>query len=89
MLVCSTGFSISEVFAPLDITGRGGLTLQEAWAAGFEAHSGTTVAGFPNMALLSGPNTGTGSTSQVYMIEAQIRWYLDEALRAWWVEEGL
>ena len=87
VLVCSTGFSISEVFAPLDITGRGGLTLLMAWAAGFEAHRGTTVAGFPNMALLSGPNTGTGSTSQVYMIEAQIRWYLDEALRAWWVEE--
>jgi cation diffusion facilitator CzcD-associated flavoprotein CzcO len=77
VLVCSTGFSIGEVFAPLDITGRRGLTLHDAWAGGFEAHRGTTVAGFPNMALLSGPNTGTGSTSQVYMIEAQIHYVLE------------
>jgi len=34
------------------------------------------VSGFPNLALLSGPNTGTGSTSQVYMIEAQIHYIL-------------
>jgi cation diffusion facilitator CzcD-associated flavoprotein CzcO len=77
VLVCSTGFRIQDVFARLDITGRGGLTLQQAWANGLEAHRGTTVAGFPNLALLSGPNTGTGSTSQVYMIEAQIHHVLE------------
>ncbi len=80
VLVCSTGFRIEEVFAHLDIRGRDGVTLTEAWAGGIEAHRGTTVAGFPNMALLSGPNTGTGSTSQVYMIEAQIH-YVSEMLR--------
>jgi cation diffusion facilitator CzcD-associated flavoprotein CzcO len=77
VLVCGTGFDIEEVFAPLDVRGRGGLTLTEAWANGIEAHRGTTIAGFPNMALLSGPNTGTGSTSQVYMIEAQIHYVLE------------
>jgi cation diffusion facilitator CzcD-associated flavoprotein CzcO len=76
VLVCGTGFAIEEVFAQLDLRGRGGLTLSEAWADGLEAHRGTTVAGFPNAALLSGPNTGTGSTSQVYMIEAQIHYVL-------------
>ena len=34
------------------------------------------MAGFPNLLILSGPNTGTGSTSQVYMIESQIRYAL-------------
>jgi cation diffusion facilitator CzcD-associated flavoprotein CzcO len=77
VLVCGTGFRIEEVFAHLDIRGRDGLTLTEAWAGGIEAHRGTTIAGFPNMALLSGPNTGTGSTSQVYMIEAQIHHVLE------------
>ncbi len=81
VLVCGTGFRIQDVFAPLRLEGRAGLTLQQAWAGGFEAHRGTTVAGFPNLALLSGPNTGTGSTSQVYMIEAQIHYVL-ELLRA-------
>lgn len=77
VLVCGTGFRIEEVFAHLDVRGRDGLSLSEAWAGGIEAHRGTTVAGFPNMALLSGPNTGTGSTSQVYMIEAQIHYVLE------------
>jgi len=80
VLVCSTGFAIEEVFSSLNMHGRDGLSLTEAWAGGIEAHRGTTVAGFPNLALLSGPNTGTGSTSQVYMIEAQIHYAL-EALR--------
>ncbi len=80
VLVCGTGFRIEEVFSPLQIRGRDGLTLTEAWRDGIEAHRGTLVAGFPNTALLSGPNTGTGSTSQVYMIEAQIQ-YVMELLR--------
>jgi cation diffusion facilitator CzcD-associated flavoprotein CzcO len=77
VLVCSTGFQIEEVFMHLDVRGRDGITLTDAWAGGIEAHRGTTVAGFPNLALLSGPNTGTGSTSQVYMIEAQIHYVLE------------
>ena len=77
VLVCGTGFRIEEVFAHLDVRGRDGLTLTDAWAGGIEAHRGTTIAGFPNLALLSGPNTGTGSTSQVYMIEAQIHYVLE------------
>ena len=71
----------------LDVQGRDSLTLTDAWASGIEAHRGTTVAGFPNMALLSGPNTGTGSTSQVYMIEAQIHYVL-ELLAALRRQEG-
>jgi cation diffusion facilitator CzcD-associated flavoprotein CzcO len=77
VLVCSTGFQIEEVFTHLDVRGRDGISLGDAWAAGIEAHRGTTIAGFPNLALLSGPNTGTGSTSQVYMIEAQIHYALE------------
>jgi cation diffusion facilitator CzcD-associated flavoprotein CzcO len=76
VLVCSTGFQIEEVFMHLDVRGRDGVTLRDAWAPGIEAHRGTTISGFPNLALLSGPNTGTGSTSQVYMIEAQIHYAL-------------
>jgi hypothetical protein len=45
-----------------------------------QAYKGTSVAGFPNLFLVTGPNTGIGHTSLVYMIEAQIRYVLD-ALR--------
>ena len=77
VLVCSTGFRVEEVFMALDVRGRGGRNLRDVWAGGIEAHRGTKVAGFPNLALLSGPNTGTGSTSQVYMIEAQVHYVLE------------
>ncbi len=76
VLVCSTGFSIAEAFSAIDIRGRDGRTLNEVWSEGLQAHRGTAAAGFPNLLLLSGPNTGTGSTSQVYMIESQIRYVL-------------
>ncbi len=37
------------------------------------AHLGTMVAGFPNLFLLLGPNTGLGHSSVVRMIESQLR----------------
>jgi hypothetical protein len=46
---------------------------------GATAYRGTTVAGFPNLFLLLGPNTALGHTSVVIMIEAQIA-YVGDAL---------
>ena len=40
------------------------------------AYRGTTVAGFPNLFLLLGPNTGLGHNSVVLMIEAQLNYVL-------------
>ena len=40
----------------------------------------TTVAGFPNLFMLLGPNTGLGHSSMVYMIESQVAYVID-ALR--------
>ena len=34
--------------------------MNEEWKDGAEAYLGTTVAGFPNLFLLTGPNTGLG-----------------------------
>jgi hypothetical protein len=48
---------------------------------------GCTVAGFPNLFLLVGPNVGVGHTSMVYMIESQLAYVLD-ALRTM-AHEGL
>lgn len=73
VIVFGTGFQANDAFAELPIRGRDGLTLAEHWRGGMSAHRGTTVAGFPNFFVMPGPNTGTGHTSQVFMIEAQIR----------------
>ena len=81
VIVYGTGFEIRKVMTSLDLRGRGGEPLRERFEReGIKAHRGTFVHGFPNLMLLSGPNTGTGSTSQVFMIEAQLH-YVMEALR--------
>ena len=76
-LVCATGFQAAEAVAPFEIRGRGGRELNAEWKAGAEAYLGTTVAGFPNLFLLVGPNTGLGHNSMVFIIESQVEYVLD------------
>jgi cation diffusion facilitator CzcD-associated flavoprotein CzcO len=76
VLVCATGFDTTHMLASLEVSGRGGRTLREAWADGPEAWRGVAVAGFPNLFLLLGPNTGTGHTSTLLFIEPQVHWAL-------------
>jgi cation diffusion facilitator CzcD-associated flavoprotein CzcO len=61
------------------VRGRDGRTLEEIWGGSPEAYKGATVAGFPNLFLLVGPNTGLGHNSIVFMIESQVD-YVGDAL---------
>jgi cation diffusion facilitator CzcD-associated flavoprotein CzcO len=74
-LVCATGFDVEHSLA-VPITGRGGHTLAQAWAQGPQALLGLTVAGFPNLFLMLGPNTATGHTSTLLYIEPGVQWAL-------------
>lgn len=71
-LVCATGFDTVHLLSSLEVVGRDKRTLRDAWADGPRAHHGITVAGFPNLFLLLGPNTGTGHTSTLLYIEPQV-----------------
>ena len=73
-LVMATGFSSIEFLSAIDVTGRGGLDLEEAWKDGAQAYMGMTTAGFPNLFMLYGPNTNQGSL--ITMIE----WQVDHAI---------
>lgn len=79
LLVLSTGFTATDLLAPLAVTGRDGVALSEAWSGGAHAHLGMTVPGFPNLFVVYGPNTNTGNTSVVYFHEAQAR-YIGQAV---------
>jgi cation diffusion facilitator CzcD-associated flavoprotein CzcO len=81
-LIFGTGFHVTDLPAARRITGRDGGTLAGAWRDGMAALRGTTVAGFPNLLLLIGPNTGLGNNSMVLIIEAQLT-YLADWLRTW------
>lgn len=73
-IVFATGFDTTSFLAPLEIEGRGGAKLREAWKDGAEAYLGVAVAGFPNLFLLYGPNTNLGHNSILFMIECQVRY---------------
>jgi len=75
-IIFGTGFAVTEHPIARRVRGRAGRTLAAVWAGSPRAHLGTTVAGFPNLFILMGPNTGTGHTSVLYMMEAQIEHFL-------------
>ena len=82
VLVVATGFMPTELPISQHIKGTSGQTLRDAWSEhGVQAYKGSTVAGFPNLFFLVGPNTGLGHSSMVYMIESQVA-YLVDAWRA-------
>jgi cation diffusion facilitator CzcD-associated flavoprotein CzcO len=76
VLIYGTGFQATSPVPPGMIIGRSGIDIIEAWSNGPEAYLGTAVAGFPNMFMLVGPNTGLGHNSIVYMIESQLHYIL-------------
>lgn len=76
VVVFGTGFRATDGIAPVRIYGRGGIALADEWRDGMKAYLGTSIAGFPNLFTLIGPNTGLGHNSMVLMMEAQYRYVL-------------
>src|SRR5579884_4078622 len=77
VLICGTGFQVTNARFPHLVYGSDGRSLAEKWQMGINAYRGTTVSGFPNLFLLLGPNTGLGHNSIVFMLESQITYILD------------
>lgn len=76
VLIYGTGFQATDMLGPVRILGQQGQSLADRWQAGAEAYLGLVVTGFPNLFLLTGPNTGLGHNSMVFMIEAQVQYVL-------------
>jgi cation diffusion facilitator CzcD-associated flavoprotein CzcO len=77
VIVLATGFRTQDFVAPMEITGRAGRTLDEAWSNVPKAYLGITVPGFPNMFLLYGPNTNGGAGSVIYTHECAMAHVID------------
>ncbi len=81
-IIFGTGFRVTTHPGFDHIVGRDGVNLGDLWREkGMEAYLGTTVAGFPNLFLMTGPNTGLGHSSIVFILESQFTYVLG-ALRA-------
>lgn len=77
-IIVATGFHVTDSPMFDTICGSDGRSLSQAFAdKGMRAYKGTTIAGYPNMFVLIGPNTGLGHTSMVYMIESQLNYVVD------------
>ncbi len=79
-IILGTGFRVTDMPIAERIRDAGGTSLAERWDGSPQAHRGTTVAGYPNLFLLLGPNTGLGHNSVVVMAEAQAG-YVEQALQ--------
>ncbi|WP_136657547.1 NAD(P)/FAD-dependent oxidoreductase [Nitratireductor sp. XY-223] len=81
-IVYATGFDMEGHLFGIDITGENGITLRRAWNDGAQAYRGVMAPGFPNYFMATGPNTGVGTASVVYMIEQSIGWIMKCIRRA-------
>ncbi len=77
-IVLATGFKISDSPTYDLITGRDGRTLAEVFGEhGLSVYKGTTIANFPNLFLMIGPNAALSYTSALFTIESQINYIVD------------
>jgi cation diffusion facilitator CzcD-associated flavoprotein CzcO len=84
VLVLATGFKADAFMRPMDIVGRNGATLDEAWSPRPEAYLSISVPEFPNFFMVNGPNGPVGNFSLIEVAELQVRYILQliERLRA-------
>jgi cation diffusion facilitator CzcD-associated flavoprotein CzcO len=83
-IIFGTGFDVEHMIGTVDVRGTGGQRLGGAQGDALEAYKGCTVAGFPNFFMITGPNTGLGHNSIIYMIESGTAYVVDaiKAVRA-------
>jgi cation diffusion facilitator CzcD-associated flavoprotein CzcO len=84
-IVIATGFSATKYLSAIEVIGRGGRSIEDAWDDGARAYLGITTSGFPNLFMLYGPNTNNGSI--LSMIESQVDYVVGKIERIH--EEGL
>ena len=88
ILVFATGFdAMTGPMLRMNIRGRDGVALQDAWEAGPRTYLGLQVAGFPNLFTITGPGSPSVLCNMPVAIEQHADWITDciEHMRA----EGL
>jgi len=75
-IILGTGFKVHDNPAFERVRGRDGQTLDQAWQGSPRAYLGSTIAGFPNLFLLVGPNSAGGYNSIVFTTEAHVNYVM-------------
>jgi cation diffusion facilitator CzcD-associated flavoprotein CzcO/acetyl esterase/lipase len=79
VIVFATGFDAmtGAIMAVHPIMGRGGKSLSSVWAEGPRTYLGLTVAGFPNLFMVTGPGSPSVLSNMVVSIEQHGDWIVD------------
>jgi cation diffusion facilitator CzcD-associated flavoprotein CzcO len=76
VLVLATGFQVDRFMRPMQVIGRDGLDLDQAWADRPFAYLSISIPGFPNLFMLNGPNGPVGNFSLIEVAELQFDYIL-------------
>ena len=75
IIVFATGFdAMTGPLLKIDIQGRDGLALRDAWAHGPRNYLGLQVAGFPNLFTITGPGSPSVLCNMPVAIEQHVDW---------------
>jgi cation diffusion facilitator CzcD-associated flavoprotein CzcO len=78
IIVFATGFdAMTGPLLRMDIRGRDGFPLAEAWRAGPRNYLGLQVAGFPNLFTITGPGSPSVLCNMPVAIEQHVEWITD------------
>jgi len=77
-IVFAIGFdAITGALLEIDIRGRGGEPLAGKWSHGPRSYLGLSVAGFPNLFIITGPGSPSVLSNMVVSIEQHVDWIAD------------
>lgn len=74
VIALATGFKADAFMRPMDIVGRGGITLDKVWAQRPNAYLSVSIPDFPNFFMLNGPNGPVGNFSLIEVAEMQFHY---------------
>ena len=79
VIVFATGFDAmtGAIMAVHPISGRGGKSLSDVWAHGPQTYLGVTVAGFPNLFMITGPGSPSVLSNMAVSIEQHVDWVVE------------
>ena len=77
VLIIATGFHPFNFMRPMELTGRNGLDINQAWEKKVQAYRSVCLPGFPNFFLMLGPNSPIGNYSVIAMSEVQSKYVLN------------
>ncbi len=77
-IVFATGFdAMTGALLEIDIRGRDGQSLRDRWKAGPSTYLGIMASGFPNLFMVTGPQSPSVLSNMVLSIEQHIDWLAD------------